>query len=252
MMQKQGRITVSLVSHGQRDMVALVLARLAELGNPDIMKVVVVHNLPDVDFPKPSGASFDLVQIHNPKPIGFAANHNHAFKQCQTPWFAVLNPDLEFLFGDPFPALLAAGEVDAKLGILAPLLIEPATMQPEPPRGAVTPYEIIRRRLPGWKPPVKPTWLVGAFLFIRHEAFESVQGFDERYRLYCEDVDLSLRIQQVGWKIVQSANAQVLHQKQGASHRNIKYTLWHVESLVKLWIRNFSTQILRHDRNTFK
>lgn len=236
-MQKQGRITVSVVSHGQRDMVEHVLAQLAGLGNPEIITVVVVHNLPDVDLPKPAGASFDLVQIHNPKPVGFAANHNQAFKQCQTPWFATLNPDLEFLFGDPFPVLLATGEVDAKLGMLAPLLIDLTTMQPEPPRGNVTPHEIIRRRLPGWKPPEKPTWLVGAFLFIRHEAFEAVQGFDERYRLYCEDVDLSLRMQQAGWAFAQSHKSQVLHHKQKASHRNVQYTLWHLASLVRLWVQ---------------
>ncbi|OIQ88020.1 hypothetical protein GALL_301120 [mine drainage metagenome] len=134
-MQNQGRLTVSVVSHGQRDMAARVLAQLADLGNPDIVLVVVVHNLLDQDLPKPPHATFALIQLHNPKPIGFAANHNQAFQYCYTKWFAVLNPDLEFPFGDPFPALLAAGEANPTLGMLAPLLIDPDTMQSEPNRG---------------------------------------------------------------------------------------------------------------------
>ncbi|HQT43650.1 MAG TPA: glycosyltransferase [Halothiobacillus sp.] len=234
-MPNESRITVSVVSHGQRAMVARVVEQLAGLNNRDIKTVVVTHNLADENLPNPPNAAFDLIQIHNPKPLGFAANHNQAFQHCQTPWFAVLNPDLEFSFGDPFPSLLAAGEADSKLGMLAPLLIQPDTMEAEPNRGMVTPVEIIRRRLPGWKPPDKPTWLVGAFLFIRSDVFASVGGFDERYRLYCEDVDLSLRIQKNGMTVDRTIDAKVIHLTQRKSQRNPKYLILHLSSIWKLW-----------------
>ncbi len=217
-------------------MVERVVEQLAGLNNADIKTVVITHNLADEDLPKPPNAAFDLIQIHNPKPLGFAANHNQAFKHCRTPWFAVLNPDLEFSFGDPFPALLAAGEADPKLGMLAPLLIQPDTMEAEPNRGMVTPFEIIRRRLPGWRPPDKPTWLVGAFLFIRRDAFVSVDGFDERYRLYCEDVDLSLRVQKNGMTVARIIDAKVIHLTQRKSQRNPKYLIFHLSSIWKLWV----------------
>jgi GT2 family glycosyltransferase len=233
-MSSEPRITVSVVSHGQRGMVARVVEQLADLNNADIKTVLVTHNLTDESLPKPPNAAFDLIQIHNQKPLGFAANHNQAFKHCQTPWFAVLNPDLEFSFGDPFPALLAAGEADPKLGMLAPLLIQPDTMEAEPNRGMVTPFEIIRRRLPGWKPPDKPTWLVGAFLFIRSDVFASVGGFDERYRLYCEDVDLSLRIKKNDYSIERILGAKVIHYAQRDSRRKMQFMLWHLSSFLRL------------------
>jgi GT2 family glycosyltransferase len=217
-------------------MAACILQQLADLNNCDIKTVVITHNLPDEDLYKPSNANFSLIQIHNQKPIGFSANHNQAFKHCDTSWFAILNPDLEFAFGDPFPALLAAGDEDQKIGMLAPLLIQANTMEAEPNRSMVTPLEVVRRRLPGWRPPDKPAWLVGAFLFVRWEIFDAVKGFDERYRLYCEDVDLSLRIQKTGMYVDRITSAQVIHLTQRNSQRKPLYLLWHVSSLWRLWL----------------
>jgi GT2 family glycosyltransferase len=228
------RVTVSVVSHGQRELVAALLEQLTALCEPDIARVVVVHNLPDADLPKPPGGAFELVQLHNPKPLGFSANHNLAFGRCVTPWFAVLNPDLEFRFGNPFPALLEAA-ADPRLGAVAPILVQPGTLHVEPPRGVVTPMELVRRRLPGWKPPAEPAWLVGAFLFIRAEAFRALGGFDERFRLYCEDVDLGLRLRESGWRILRIESAKVLHQTQRHSHTSWNYTLLHISSLLRLW-----------------
>lgn len=230
-------VTVSVVSHGQRDMVAALIQQLAALRDPNIAHVVIVHNLPDADLPKPPDATFDLVQLHNPDPLGFSANHNRAFAHCATPWFAVLNPDLEFQFGNPFPALLEAAAGDPRLGAVAPVLLQPGTLHVEPPRGMVTPIELIRRRLPGWQPPAEPAWLVGAFLFIRADAFKALGGFDERFRLYCEDVDLGLRFCDAGWRIQRVESARVLHQTQRHSHRSLQYTLMHVSSLLRLWLQ---------------
>ncbi len=245
-----GRITVSVASHGQRDLVAALLEQLADLRDTNIARVIVVHNLPSADLSKPPRATFELVQLHNSTPLGFATNHNLAFAQSSTPWFAVLNPDLEFRFGNPFPALLAAA-ADQRLGAVAPALVQPGTLHVEPPRGSVTPTEIIRRRLPGWKPPTDPAWLVGAFLMIRAEAFRMLGGFDESFRLYCEDVDLGLRLRDAGWHIKRvEENARVLHQTQRHSHRRIKYTMLHASSLLRLWKKHARRAPLRQRKNS--
>ena len=230
-------MTVSVASHGQRNLVIALLKQLTALRDPCVVSVVVVHNLPDADLPTPQGAAFDLVQLHNPKPLGFAANHNLAFAHCATPWFAVLNPDLEFRLGNPFPALLEVAVADPRLGAVAPMLLQPGTLHVEPPRGVVTPLELIRRRLPGWQPPAEPAWLVGAFLLIRSDAFRALGGFDARFRLYCEDVDLGLRMREAGWRIQRVESARVLHQTQRHSHRSLRYALLHVSSLLQLWMR---------------
>lgn len=231
------RVTVSVVSHGQRDLVAALVEQLAMLHEPSIVRVVVVHNLPDADLPKPLGAVFDLVQMHNTKPLGFSANHNLAFVHCKTPWFAVLNPDLEFRFGNPFPVLLEAAASDSRLGAVAPALVQPETMHVEPNRGIVTPLELVRRRLPGYNPPAEPDWLVGAFLLIRSDVYKALGGFDEGFRLYCEDVDFGMRMRISGWSIRRIEIAKVVHLTQRRSHSVFKFGLLHLMSLLRLWAR---------------
>ncbi len=228
-------ITVSVASHGHGVLVTELLRQLAVLDHPGVVRVVVVHNLPAADVAVPPGARFDVVQLHNTRPLGFAANHNLAFSHCTTHWFAVLNPDLEFSCGNPFPPLLDAAATDSGLGAVAPVLLDPGTRAPAPARALVTPLELLRRRLPGWAPPQQPQWLVGAFVLVRAKAFRDVGGFDARYRLYCEDVDFGLRLQLAGWRIHRVAQARVVHDKQQASHRQLRYLWWHLTGLARLW-----------------
>jgi GT2 family glycosyltransferase len=72
-------------------------------------------------------------------------------------------------------------------------------------------------------------------LLLRSDAYRMVGGFDERYHLYCEDVDLCLRLRVAGWSLRQVESATVIHAAQRASHRSLPYLGWHVSSLLKLW-----------------
>lgn len=59
--------------------------------------------------------------------------------------------------------------------------------------------------------------VIGAFYLIRREIFESVGGFDERFFVYLEDLDLSYRIAQAGWKAYYLAEAVGFHKGGGSS-----------------------------------
>lgn len=58
-----------------------------------------------------------------------------------------------------------------------------------------------------------------SFLLIRRKIFEELRGFDERFFMYYEDLDLSFRIKQAGWKIYYLATAQSFHQGGGTSQQ---------------------------------
>jgi N-acetylglucosaminyl-diphospho-decaprenol L-rhamnosyltransferase len=62
-------------------------------------------------------------------------------------------------------------------------------------------------------------WLSGSCLLVRRCAFEQIGGFDERYFMYMEDVDLGDRLAKAGWLNVYVPSAEVLHHKGHATAR---------------------------------
>lgn len=61
--------------------------------------------------------------------------------------------------------------------------------------------------------------VIGAFYFMRLSLFNSLGGFDKRFFVYLEDLDLSLRIRQEGYSCVYMTDAQVFHLGGGTSRR---------------------------------
>jgi GT2 family glycosyltransferase len=59
--------------------------------------------------------------------------------------------------------------------------------------------------------------VIGAFFMIRRSVFETLAGFDERFFVYFEEVDLALRARQAGWDSVYLADASVYHKGGGTS-----------------------------------
>ena len=65
--------------------------------------------------------------------------------------------------------------------------------------------------------------LSGAFMMIRREVFEKVNGFDGFFFMYGEDIDLSLRITQQGYKNYYLGKISITHLKGGSTTYNYKY-----------------------------
>jgi GT2 family glycosyltransferase len=53
--------------------------------------------------------------------------------------------------------------------------------------------------------------VIGAFLVIRRQLFEQVNGFDERYFMYHEEIDLCQRCRELGWLTFYLADVHVFH-----------------------------------------
>lgn len=61
--------------------------------------------------------------------------------------------------------------------------------------------------------------VIGAFFCVRRELFEGVQGFDERFFVYLEDLDFSYRAHKAGWQSFYLADAQAFHAGGGTSNQ---------------------------------
>lgn len=61
--------------------------------------------------------------------------------------------------------------------------------------------------------------VIGAFYCIRRRLFEQLGGFDERFFVYLEDLDLSLRVQQAGFVVQYLADIEAFHKGGGTSEQ---------------------------------
>jgi hypothetical protein len=229
-------VTLSVVSHGQRDLLGRLLGDLQRLQPPAVRRLVLTLNIDEPDPEAPSITGCQVTIVRNRRPLGFGANHNQAFRHCDTEWFAVLNPDLRCA-DDFITPLLANARADDAL--LAPRVRESDGTSADAVRRLVTPWQVIRRRLgaPGTQgAPQAVDWIAGMCLLLRSQAFADVGGFDERFFMYCEDADLCLRLQLAGWQIRQIDGVSVVHAAQRASRRSSRHLGWHVGSLLKHWI----------------
>jgi N-acetylglucosaminyl-diphospho-decaprenol L-rhamnosyltransferase len=235
-------ITLSIVSHQQASLIKGLLDDVARVASPLVSLIVITHNAPEPVPEWPASLASKIVTIHNDQPKGFGANHNAAFTHCTTPYFVVMNPDLH-LMDDPFEKLVAL--VSARrpaggsrgVGMAAPWIVTANGVPEDSARNLMTPMDVLRRRFPfaDRAPALLPHWLAGMFLFLSAPAFRAVDGFDERYFMYCEDFDLCARLRLAGWDIEVVEDAVVVHDAQRASHRSRRHLAWHVESLFRMW-----------------
>ena len=225
-------ITVSIVSHGQLDLVRPLMEELDRFSRGMVAKVVLTINIPEPDALAGLRWGFELERIENRSRQGFGANHNQAFQRCGTPWFLVLNPDIRF-DRDILAPLVDQARADS--GLLTPRILEPGKAEPEQHRAIITPHEILVRRRPGYVRPPVPHWIPGLFMLFRSEAYREIGGFDERFFMYGEDFDICARTQLAGWKLQVAEGLLALHDARRASRSSHRHLYWHVTSLLKVW-----------------
>ncbi|XAH22985.1 glycosyltransferase [Xylophilus sp. GW821-FHT01B05] len=228
-------LTVSVVSHGHDAWLPGLLQQLALTGAGQIVQVILTHNLPPANGTlQDAGWPFQLTQIVNTAPKGFGPNHNEAFKQAQAPLFCVLNPDIRLPDPSLWPALCEAASLPG-VGCAYPRLLDTDGTQQDSERAAVTPWALFRRRVLR-RADARVDWASAALWVLPSSVYRQLGGFDERYFMYCEDVDFCLRLQLGGWRLLH-VPAEAVHEAQRASHRQRSHLVWHLQSLWRLWTR---------------
>lgn len=77
-------------------------------------------------------------------------------------------------------------------------------------------------------------WVNAACLVLGRDSWMRLRGFDEGFYMYCEDVDLCLRLRVLGGEL-RRGELPVVHAGQRASRRSLRHGTWHVASLLRLW-----------------
>jgi hypothetical protein len=235
-------ISISVVSHAQIHLVSLLLRDFTQYCQVLTFELILTLNLDEALPFTVDEFAFPLKIIHNPKPLGFAANHNQAFVQATGAFFCVINPDIR-LISNPFP-LLQACLHDTTIGVVAPLILNEQGEMEDSARHFPTPLVILCKALGYGKNNdyvisdqlLFPDWVGGMFMLFTRESFTTIGGFDDRYFLYYEDVDLCARLTLRGYKVCLSPKSKVMHQAQRTSHRNFNYFKWHIVSMIRFFL----------------
>lgn len=239
-------VLISIVSHKQTSLVSQLLQDIHRYCFLKDLEVILSVNVEETLPFMENEFDFSLKIVQNKYPKGFGANHNAAFRSRPSDFFAVLNPDLR-LTGDPF-APLSSCLSDNRIGVIAPLIMSREGSIEDSARQLPTPARLIKRVLRREKNAkmdyemnrlVYPDWVAGIFMLFPSPVFSEMNGFDERYYLYFEDVDLCSRLRLAGYKVVLDPSVSVFHEARRDSHKNIRFFIWHVSS----GLRFFSSRV---------
>jgi len=247
-------VTYSPGPHLDRFLASLSLATerplsvvMADNGSTDGAPQAAVERYPNVRL-FPTGAN-----------LGYGSAVNRAIAQLPEAdeWVVVANPDVQWGPGS-IDALLDAAARWPRAATLGPLIRDPdgsvypsARHLPSLIRGGM--HAVLGQLWKGnpWstayrqerlEPSERPVgWLSGSCLLVRRAAFDQVGGFDERYFMYMEDVDLGDRLGRASWLNVYVPSAEVLHHKGHATGR---------ESARNLIAHHNSTYLFLADRHS--
>ena len=81
----------------------------------------------------------------------------------------------------------------------------------------------------------------GAFILMRTEVFDEINGFDEEFPMHFEDLDLFKRTQDLGYKIAFNPNVSVIHHQGTSSRSNPKVSEMKKQGLQRYFYKHCST-----------
>jgi N-acetylglucosaminyl-diphospho-decaprenol L-rhamnosyltransferase len=160
---------------------------------------------------------------------GYAAAVNAAFAAVPGRDLLLLNPDVGLDGSQPVVEMVRAMREFPRVAVAAPRLVGEgdevqasarrypslaALLGSLPRLGGLAPLRRARER---YEQPSRGDgdavvdWVVGAAMMIRRSAYEEVGGWDERYFLYCEDVDFCRRCALAGWEVAYLPRIRLRH-----------------------------------------
>ena len=228
-------LAVVVVTYQSRERVLLTLDDLLAVPERRGWEIVVIDNASsDGTIAAIAAAHPGIATIRNEIGRGFAAAVNQGIAATRAAAVAVVPAGTRIPPGT-LPRLRGVLEGAPDIAAVAPLVRHlDGTVQrhglfrPRPRTALVILFGLARlpffareaeryygRHVPG--PPSDVEQVSGACMVLRRAALEAIGGFDERFYLYCEDVDWCLRATTAGWRIVFAPEVEVRREKSASS-----------------------------------
>jgi N-acetylglucosaminyl-diphospho-decaprenol L-rhamnosyltransferase len=221
---------------------------LADTSAGPVDLVVVDNGSADGSVDALRAAGLDVRIVRSPGNVGYARAANLGIAATRAPVIAVLNPDLTVLPGTA-GALVGRLEQGSRLGAAGPRVRNPdGSDYPSARSLPSVPVAVGHGVLGLWWPENRFTasyrqldadpasaravdWVSGSAVWLRRDALDEVGGWDERYFMYVEDVDLCWRMRRADWDVAYEPAGEVVHvQGSVAARRPYRMMLEHHRS----------------------
>lgn len=214
-------------------------------------KIYLIDNSPTEDLKGEFvGLSF-IEYIFIGKNLGFGSGHNVAIRRAKeiSKFHVVLNADIKFN-GHILDIMYDYMTNNPDVGLLAPKILNfdgsiqySSKLLPTPLNLIVRRFLPIRRvqeffdykyelRFSSFDKIISVPYVMGCFMFINTEVFKKVKGFDERFFMYPEDIDLTRRINQ-HYKTLYFPETTIYHKHGKGSYKSYLLLYYHVTSMIK-------------------
>ncbi|WP_045460500.1 glycosyltransferase family 2 protein [Vibrio hyugaensis] len=246
-------VYISVVSHGHDDLIKkfCVLENLANeyficiKSNTENEKLNEISNLKNVTW------------INSNYGKGFGENNNIIFNYCKSnlglkdeDYFIVLNPDVD-ICKDSINKLIKEMR-NNNIYLAAINLFRDKEMQV---------YDNSVRDFPNFVTFVKSflklgnktiidkdklinltqiDWAAGSFLAFKASHYENLSGFDTKFFMYCEDIDICYRSHLIGHSVTYFSDIKAIHLAQHNNRKLFsKHFLWHLKSAFRFLLKRY-------------
>ncbi|PIP34631.1 hypothetical protein COX68_03180 [Candidatus Falkowbacteria bacterium CG_4_10_14_0_2_um_filter_41_15] len=219
-------------------------------------EVIVVENASGENLDDLIGAQSELKVLYSSRNLGMGGGNNLGLKEARGQFILILNPDTE-VYPKAIKILYDYLDSHSDVYIVGPKLLNPdKTLQPSCSLFPKIYTPILRRTFLGdyfkssrdgfmmtdfdHEEIREVDWLMGSCLLVRSDGWE---GFDERFFMYFEDIDVCRRAWRFKKKVVYHPQAIVIHDHARGSAKNPWYIAPFTDKLtqehIKSWIKYF-------------
>lgn len=198
----------------------------------------------------------DVEYISTGRNLGFGAGHNIVLKKIEefSEFHLILNPDVSFQ-PNVIPNLITKLKRHQIVAMIAPRVLFPDGNHQYSCRRYPKVHELLARRFQFLEPLFKTfikkgryedkelessffaDYITGCFHLYKTKDFIKLNGFDERYFLYMEDVDICRKIEQIDKQKLYYPKEEIVHVLKQGSSKNLKLFLRHTSSAIKYFLK---------------
>ncbi|MFO7845905.1 MAG: glycosyltransferase [Balneolaceae bacterium] len=259
-------ITIIIVNYNVKEFLVNCLQSVQKAAEHFEAEIFVVDNAStDGSIPFLRDRFKDVQFIENKKNLGFGKANNQAIRRANGKYTLLLNPDT-LVQENTLDVLYQKMEANTEWGACGCKILNPdGTFAPESRRSVPKVSTAIYKAIgltslfpeskhfgayyQGWKDedeedevPV----LSGSFMYFRTQCLKEVNGFDERFFMYGEDIDLCYRVKEAGWKIYYVPKTSIIHYKGESSKKNeIAYNKAFNDAIYKFFDKHYTSKYSR-------